>query len=320
MPPPGYPAPPYPAYPAPAPAPAPKKKRTGLKILLGIVAAFVVIIIVAVAATGGAAKADYYKVGGDQVPSVKLALEEERKVTSTTKSTSNGVTSQITVYKSSSPQDDVNAYVAYLKANDGFSFRTDADGDELFGRDSKDQGYVLNMEITYDSEGYTVTLERLKGSFGSTGEDETRAQPETRDPLPYNNDPTTRAQQESKFSENDDYYILGSDRVPTVKKALGFRSVVSSIDLSYGGAVSMQAEYRSDTPNQDCYDYVDYLEEADDFICLEDVDFADASGTAYFGRNSTVRSGYKITVTVKWNATGYTVTVEQAEGEIISYG
>jgi len=166
-----YPQQPYP--PAPPPAPV-KKKRKGLKIFLGIVGGLAglvaVILVVALAATGGVAKKDYYTVGGDKIPSVKLALGGERKVTGVSTSASNGVT--IKEYRYSAPDVDqaleMSQYLAHLRRQ-GFLLLTDADFNApeawcKVGRNSKDSGYQVVVQIEYDTAGYVITIVKESGS------------------------------------------------------------------------------------------------------------------------------------------------------------
>ena len=321
---PGYPAQPYQAYPmpAPAPAPAPKKKRTGLIVFLSIVAFFALIVVAIVAAASGslkkAAEADYYEVKNDQVPSIKYVLGETRKVTGAGTEIKNGMTISYWQYESDTPQQDIDAYLSALAGMEGYIRLVDPDTmeDTGYGRDSVDSGYHLEVTAALASPGYMVSVYYIQGQIEML--DEPTTQPENRsDPR---SEPATRGvEDDTKFSDMTDYYSFGSDRVPTVKKVLGFRDVLSSADLSYGGTVSIQAEYSSDEPNQDAYDYALYLVEEESFISLADVTFSDPSGHAEFGRNA-AKSGYMIVISVDFHSSGYTVKAEYEVGVITPYG
>ena len=206
---PQYPQQPYPPAPPP-PAPA-KKKRKGLKIFLGIVGGLVglvaVILVVALAATGGAAKKDYYTIGGDKIPSVKLALGGERKVTGVNTSASNGVTMK--EYRYSAPDVDqaleMSQYLTHLRGQ-GFLLLTDADfsAPEAWckvGRNSEDSGYQVVVQIEYDAAGYVITIVKEAGSITPNEPADEPTQPEqTAAPFAQN---ATRAERtvDSLFGE-----------------------------------------------------------------------------------------------------------------------
>ncbi|MCL1951190.1 MAG: zinc ribbon domain-containing protein [Oscillospiraceae bacterium] len=327
---------PYPAYPSPQPyaappaASAPKKKRTGLKILLGFVGAIVLLVAAIVALTGKASNMDYYKIQKDQVPSVKYVLGEKRKIVGTGAETKNGIASKYFAYKSDTPQEDIDAYYAYLLEEEGYTRMLDSNMEfSGAGHDSVTPGYHLEVQADPSSDGYTVTVYYVKGEIQMLDEpeqeetepaDETTTRP-NRDLPPVTSPsrttkpPATSARNDTSFSADDDYYIFGNDKMPSVKNVLGYRRVPSSARFTMSGTITLQAEYKSDTPNQDAYDYLVYLKENDGFYSLASVSFADPSGRAEFGRNS-VDSGYMIVLTLDFDPTGYKLEVKYSVGEI----
>ncbi|MCL2321174.1 MAG: zinc ribbon domain-containing protein [Oscillospiraceae bacterium] len=142
-----------------------------IKILGGFACFVIVIVIIAAFITGNVAKADFYKIGSDQIPSVKLVLGEERKVTGTSTSTSNGITTNIIEYQvpGGNQNKDMIQYFNYLMNNDGFLPLVDIDfngpsGTGEFGRNSIESGKAVIMQINYDLNGYTIKIDRGEGN------------------------------------------------------------------------------------------------------------------------------------------------------------
>jgi len=171
-----------PAAPQPAPQLPQKKRRVPLavKIIIPIAVALILVVVGLVLAVtiplSNAAKADYYTIGADRIPSVKLALGQIRKVTSTSVSTSGGVTTKVIKYQVSgtSQNKDMSAYMVYLHDKDGFYTLTDIDFSPAsatggLGRNSKDNGQELLLQIEYDTSGYTITIVKEKGEITPNG-------------------------------------------------------------------------------------------------------------------------------------------------------
>lgn len=198
-----FPPPPQP-YPA-APQPTAKKSKKNLIIILAIVLVVFVggiaAAIVGIAgAVGKAGKVDYYELGDDRIPSVKLVLGEERKVTSSSTSISNGTTTK--EYKYSVPGTEQNVemfnYFTYLHDEDGFLKLDSIDfsgssGTGTVARNSVDDGYCLTLEITYDTSGYTITIVKAEGTI--TPEAEGLTEPyEPYEPITEPYEPLTTAE------------------------------------------------------------------------------------------------------------------------------
>ena len=171
---------PYPQAPQPypaAPPPAQKKSKKGLVIALAIIAVIVIGgIAAAVIGIAGAfskpSKIDYYEMGNDKIPSVKLVLGEVRKVVSSSASISNGVTTK--VYQYNAPAVDqgleMSQYLTYLREEDGFLLLTDVDFNVpeascIVGRNSVDSGYELQLQIAYNTGGYIITILKQEGEI-----------------------------------------------------------------------------------------------------------------------------------------------------------
>ncbi|MCL2300277.1 MAG: zinc-ribbon domain-containing protein [Firmicutes bacterium] len=319
---------PYPAYPqqqpyaAPPAAAQPKKKRKGLMILLGIAIGFVLLIVIIVASAsagmGKAAKADYYEIVNDRIPSVKNVLGEQRKVTGLGTEIKNGIRINYWAYESPTPQQDVDAYLGALLDADGYIQMADPDTREFTGagRNSVDPGYHFEVTAKLEPSGYRITVYYVQGEIEmleNPGTDEPYSEPYV--PSSSTGPATGNAGNNTAFSADDDYYLFGGDRVPSVKNILGYRSVPSSGRFTMSGATILQVEYKSDTPNQDAYEYLMHLNENEGFVSLASVDFAEPSGQAKFGRNS-VDSGYMIVLTLDFDQTGYKLEAKYLEGEV----
>ena len=152
-----------------------KKRRIPLVVkIIGIVVILIAAGITAVVVSlNGAGKKDYYKLGNDQIPSVKLALAEERKLTGTSSSSAlGGVSTKVITYQVSGSEQnaDMVNYLTYLRDKDGFLLLTGYDfngpkGTCVVGRNSVDAGYEIQLQIEYDRSGYTISLLKQKGEI-----------------------------------------------------------------------------------------------------------------------------------------------------------
>jgi len=299
------PAPPYSNYPPPQPhvapdaAPKPKKKRTCLilLIILGGFFLFIALIIGGIAlvpyhSLNSASGKDHYELGKDQIPSVKLALGEKRKVMGLKKSIVNLTTTYVVTYSVPGTAQNIEArkYCAYLYEKDGFDSVTDSDfndatGKITYARNSADAGYELQVTIDYNESGYTVTVVKEPGS----------------------------TQKERKHLENADYYYdeIDGDRVPSIKLALGEKRKIGFLKYipPYFGYFNLEMEFKSDTPNEDISAYEAYLEEKDGFCRMKS-----PSGNAYFGRD-TKKGNCVVFLSHKYNAEGYAITLEIIKGK-----
>ena len=176
-PPPFQQAPPWQQPYSPAGTAKPKSKIK-LPVILGAAAGVVILIVVIVivsvsGALSKAAKADYYTIGNDQIPSVRLALGEERKVTGTSTSVSGGVTTKEIKYQvpGMDQGSDMWDYYNYLHDKDGFLALTDifffgeTSGQGTVARNSVDGGYYIQLQIDFDRSGYTITVQKLPGEI-----------------------------------------------------------------------------------------------------------------------------------------------------------
>ena len=118
------------------------------------------------------AKEDYYTLGSDKIPSVKLALGEERKITNTSTSISGDTTKKEITYKVSGTEQsrEMSEYYTYLHDKDGFLNLTDINfdgqnGTAVVGRNSVDNGYEIQIQIKYDLNGYTINILKQPGSI-----------------------------------------------------------------------------------------------------------------------------------------------------------
>ena len=146
-------------------------------ICLGIGAVLIAgAIVLVISLVGGSlsktAEADYYEIGSDKVPSVKLILGEVRDVISVNTSTGNGVTTKAIGYKVEENQSaEMEKYAMALMSSHSFYSTNDFDfsgstgkGFE-FSRVSDEDGFIIILSIDYDSDGYTITLKRGEGTL-----------------------------------------------------------------------------------------------------------------------------------------------------------
>ena len=156
-----------------APAAPVKKKFPKWLIAVIIVAACVAaLFIVPALLTGNAADKDYFKIGSDQVPSVKLVLGEKRDTTGVSSSTEGGVTTKVISYSVAENQNrEMLTYAKALMDKYGYINTTDynfngpAGSGFKFAKESVEAGYVVIVQIDYDAKGYTLTLMRGKGTI-----------------------------------------------------------------------------------------------------------------------------------------------------------
>ena len=144
-----------------------------MKIIGILILLIAVGVTAAVIAWNNAGNPDYYTIGKDKIPSVKLALGEERKMSGTSSSAAlgGGQTKEFRYQVSGSEQnDDMFTYLTYLREKDGFLLLTGFDfngpvGSCLVGRNSVDDGYEIQLQIEYDRSGYTITILKQAGGI-----------------------------------------------------------------------------------------------------------------------------------------------------------
>lgn len=115
------------------------------------------------------ANADQYKLGNDTVTSIK-AVVDKRKITSISTESSTYVQSKSITYKSNSVLEDLEKYISHLTKKDGFTLLKNIDSSQVssviqLGKNSRDPKQIIVITITYDSFGYTVTLQKGEGSL-----------------------------------------------------------------------------------------------------------------------------------------------------------
>ena len=132
---------------------------------------------------GKTAKLDYFEIGDDKIPTVKLALGEERTVANVSTSISGKVTTKTIEYEVSGSEQGNEMFDYYLcLRDDGFLTLTEIDfsgsrGTAIVGKNSVDDDYEIQLQIDYDFVGYTITIVKQPGgitaldsSDGSSGD------------------------------------------------------------------------------------------------------------------------------------------------------
>ena len=116
--------------------------------------------------SGGVPKLDHYTLGPDQVPSVKLVLGEERHVVGTPVTNQGAAGEWVIRYQPAVSQvSEWSRYVAYLIEVEEFEIvRSDHPDDQagmtVLIKPSVEDGYSINLQIQWDTSGYTLTAWR----------------------------------------------------------------------------------------------------------------------------------------------------------------
>ena len=180
-------APPQPQQPyaqqlyAPVPqtpaAPPKKKPKVALWVIIGIVVVVGIALALVIPRFVGQslssiANANYYEIDGESIPSMK-AVGGSGKLTSFTTGTRNGGKYNTYTYSLDSGQGpEVYTYLSHLVKSEDFAWISDVDSFEVASqsgvqcaRESRDDGYVLVVEASWDSKGYVITLSKVKGTL-----------------------------------------------------------------------------------------------------------------------------------------------------------
>ncbi|MCL1913537.1 MAG: hypothetical protein FWG10_06625 [Eubacteriaceae bacterium] len=148
------------------------KKKIGKKFLktLGIAAAVLVIALVFIInSLKNTANADFYKLGKDRIPSIKLVCGE-RESGKIEKSASGGITTITIEHTSGNPVDDLLKYTNRLTSIEDFVFTTEfnptaSQGSIQLATDSVDNGKIILIDFDYGDTGYTITIRKGKGTL-----------------------------------------------------------------------------------------------------------------------------------------------------------
>lgn len=144
-----------------------------LKIILIVVICILSVCLIAGGASytilRNASNAEEYTIGNDTIKSVKSVVDK-RKATSVSTKNSTGVKTKSVHYESDSVQEDLIAYVQYLREEADFNLTQDMDLRNIpsmvqMGKQSEDSGEILMLTIEYDTFGYTITLQKGKGTL-----------------------------------------------------------------------------------------------------------------------------------------------------------
>lgn len=164
-------------------SPVPPKKKSKLPLILalsgtGVVVIAVAIILIVTSVLGTlkeTAALDYFKIGNDEVPTVKLVLSEDRTVTGVSRSSSSdGTKKQAIVYAAKADVDtklDMLRYATTLCEDYGFysindnDFSGETGTDFRFAKESVDKDNLIIVRIDYNKSSYTITLIRGEGTM-----------------------------------------------------------------------------------------------------------------------------------------------------------
>ena len=147
--------------------------KRGFKWFLIILAGFLLVGLVgggvAFFMVGNASNLEEDTLGNDTIKSIK-AVVDKRTVTSVSTQLSDGIKTKSIHYRSDSVQDDLRVYVQYLREEAGFHLTKDMDLSQIpstvqMGKPSEDSGQILLLTIDYDAFGYTISLQKGRGSL-----------------------------------------------------------------------------------------------------------------------------------------------------------
>jgi hypothetical protein len=136
--------------------------------------AIIAVLMLALALSGcGALKAagelQSYDFGTDSVATVNSVVGE-RKVTGVSTGTANGAQYKEYKYESSTVSADLIGYIINDLVQNGWIALVDFDLNDVPGTgqiatESKDEGKILVMDITYENSGYTIRITKSEGTL-----------------------------------------------------------------------------------------------------------------------------------------------------------
>lgn len=135
-----------------------------------IIAVIVIIFSIVLFSTNHASKADTYNLSGDIIPSMKSVVGQ-RKITGVSTNIGGGIEQKEYTYVGvSNVIDDLFKYMNYLGANEGFITTQDYDltkptGKIQLGKQAKDEGEIILINIEYYLGGYKITIEKGVGQI-----------------------------------------------------------------------------------------------------------------------------------------------------------
>lgn len=117
---------------------------------------------------------DEYTLGNDTIKAVKVVVDK-RRVLSVSTEISSDLKTKFIDYQSDTVQDDLTVYTQYLQKEAGFQLLSDMDLSQIsssiqMGKESADPGEILLLTIDYDAFGYSILLEKGKGTLPSDEE------------------------------------------------------------------------------------------------------------------------------------------------------
>jgi len=119
--------------------------------------------------------------------------------------------------------------------------------------------------------------------------------------------------------ESEEFFDVGGDMVPSVMYVLGEKREISEVTVySSKSADKIVVEYSvSDNQGDEMEEYAGVLVDDFDFIALDEYDFSGKRGSDFqFVKVSDEDDDHIVIVTIDFNNSGYTLTIERREGEL----
>ena len=115
---------------------------------------------------------------------------------------------------------------------------------------------------------------------------------------------------------NADTYELGNESISSIKAVVAKRQFVSSSSTTKNGVLKKELEYKSSSVQEDLQKYVEYLHETEDFSFTKDMDLMVVPSTVEMARKSKTDAEKIITLTIEYDAFGYTLTFQKGKGTL----
>jgi len=119
--------------------------------------------------------------------------------------------------------------------------------------------------------------------------------------------------------ESKEFFDVGGDEVPSVMYVLGEKRKISEVTVySSKSADKIVVEYSvSENQGDEMEEYAGALVDDFDFIALDEYDFSGKRGSGFrFVKVSDEDDDHIVIVTIDFNNSGYTLTIERREGEL----
>lgn len=117
---------------------------------------------------------------------------------------------------------------------------------------------------------------------------------------------------------NAEEYKLGNDTIRSIKSVVEKRQVNAVSTATSNGITTNKIEYKSDTVQDDLLKYTQYLRGEGGFYLTKDMNLTVIPSKVELAKMSN-DSGKLIMMTIDYDTTGYTITIQKGEGTLNTY-